>query len=112
MNEQLLKTSGADVLSSRKNIRKTLKGGGILPPLPLYVRGLNCQVVEGVDIFANPVFKNPGTSIILRSLCEVSVTLSYPIMSHQVSPLNTAAVSKCSKCRLRQIKFAKFPGGA
>ena len=21
---------------------------------------LNCQVVEGVDIFANPVFKNPG----------------------------------------------------
>ena len=26
MNEQLLKTSGADVLSSRKKLRKTLRG--------------------------------------------------------------------------------------
>ena len=30
MNKQLLKTSGADVLSSRKKLRKTL-GGGIHP---------------------------------------------------------------------------------
>ena len=37
--------------------------------------------------------------------------LSY-IISLQVSPLNTAIVSKCSKCRLRRIKFAKFPGWA
>ena len=28
MNEQLLKTSGADVLSSRKKLRKTSLGGG------------------------------------------------------------------------------------
>ena len=28
MNEQLLKTSGADVLSSRKKVRKTSWGGG------------------------------------------------------------------------------------
>ena len=28
MNEQLLKTSGADVLSSRKKLRKPLWGGG------------------------------------------------------------------------------------
>ena len=39
-------------------------------------------------------------------------TLSYSIMSDQVSPLNTAAVSKCSKYRLRKIKVAKVPGGA
>ena len=34
MNEQLLKTSGADVLSPRKKLRKTLRGGGgdIHPP--------------------------------------------------------------------------------
>ena len=34
MNEQLLKTSGADVLSSRRKLRKTL-WGGIHPPPPL-----------------------------------------------------------------------------
>ena len=28
MKEQLLKTSGTDVLSSRKKLRKTLRGGG------------------------------------------------------------------------------------
>ena len=43
MNEQLLKTSGADVLSSRGKLRKTL--AGMAPPLPptptpLYVQGL------------------------------------------------------------------------
>ena len=27
MNEQLVKTSGADVISSTKNVRKTLRGG-------------------------------------------------------------------------------------
>ena len=27
------------------------------------------------------------------------ITLSYPVVSHQVSPMNTA------------VKFAKFPGG-
>ena len=43
MNEQLLKASDTDVLSSRKKLRKTLRligggGGGIHPSL--YVRGL------------------------------------------------------------------------
>ena len=40
MNEQLLKTSGADVLSSSKKLRP--------PPLPLhlYVRGLKLQLVH------------------------------------------------------------------
>ena len=36
MNEQLLKKSGADVLSSRTKLRKTL-GGGIHRPLPPYL---------------------------------------------------------------------------
>ena len=31
MNEQLLKTPGADVLASRKKLRKTSEGGGIHP---------------------------------------------------------------------------------
>ena len=39
MKEQLLKTSGADFLSSRKKLRKTLE---VLdaPPPPLYILGL------------------------------------------------------------------------
>ena len=37
INERLLKTSGADVLSSWKNPRKTERGIH-----PLYVRGLKC----------------------------------------------------------------------
>ena len=43
MSEQLLETSGADVLSSRKKVRKTVGGGGggVNPPRPLHVRGLN-----------------------------------------------------------------------
>ena len=36
MNEQLLKKSGADVLSSRRKLRKTL-GGGIHNPSPYLV---------------------------------------------------------------------------
>ena len=40
MNKQLLKTPGADVLSSRKKLRKTYGGVPSTPP-PLYVRGLN-----------------------------------------------------------------------
>ena len=45
MNEQILKTSDADVLSSKKKLRKTLSGGGIHPPPPLlYVRGLMLQI--------------------------------------------------------------------
>ena len=35
-----IETSGADVLTSRKKLRKTLGGGGWHPPPPLYVRGL------------------------------------------------------------------------
>ena len=34
IKEQLLKTSGFDVLSSRKKLQKTLEGGGQLPPPP------------------------------------------------------------------------------
>ena len=43
MNEQLLKTSGADVLSSgKKKTQKNLLGGDPTPPTPppFYVRGL------------------------------------------------------------------------
>ena len=43
MNEQLLKTSGADVLSYRNKTQKKLQGSGIHAPPPpptLYVRGL------------------------------------------------------------------------
>ena len=42
MKEQLLKTSGADVLSSRKKTQTNLGGEWHPPPLPpLYVRGLS-----------------------------------------------------------------------
>ena len=35
------KTSGTDVLSSRKKLRKALWGGGGIQTPPLYVQGLN-----------------------------------------------------------------------
>ena len=38
MNEQLLKTSGADVSSPRKKLRKTLRGGGGVISTPPLVR--------------------------------------------------------------------------
>ena len=41
MNKQPLKTSGNDVLSSWKKLRKNFWGGGASTPRPLYVRGLN-----------------------------------------------------------------------
>ena len=55
MNEQLLKTSGADVLSSKRKLSKTL-GGGVIHPL-LYVRGLKLRThllsYEVVALHAN-----------------------------------------------------------
>ena len=51
MKEQLLKTSGADVSSSRKKLRKTLGGGGGWnPPPPLYVRGLTQQQLCSLNL--------------------------------------------------------------
>ena len=43
INEQPLKTSGFDVLSSREKLQKALQGGGKQSPPPplIYVRGLN-----------------------------------------------------------------------
>ena len=38
MNEQLPETSGANILSSRKKLRKTLGGVHPPPPPPLYLR--------------------------------------------------------------------------
>ena len=58
MNEQLLKTSGADVLSSKRKLSKTLGGGGGggIHPL-LYVRGLKLRThllsYEVVALHAN-----------------------------------------------------------
>ena len=48
MNEQLLKTSGTDVLSSRKKLRKTLWGGagGGIHPHFLYVQGLRREATR------------------------------------------------------------------
>ena len=84
-----------------KNSEKPYEGVASHPH-PLSCTSEGCQVVEWVDIFANPVFKNPGMSIILRSVCETLRYTFLAIMSDQVSPLNTAVVSKCSKYRLRK----------
>ena len=46
MDKQLLKTSGADVLSSRKKLRKTLFEVDIPHPHPLYVQGLTALFVK------------------------------------------------------------------
>ena len=40
MDKQILKTSGADVLSSRKKLRKTLGQVASTPSPPLYIQGL------------------------------------------------------------------------
>ena len=48
IQEQLLKTSGADVLSSGKKFRKTSEGGTTtLPPPHFYVRDLNTKKTIG-----------------------------------------------------------------
>ena len=47
MNQQLLKTSGADVLPSKRKVRKTLRDVASTPPPPLYVQGF--QVVSNRD---------------------------------------------------------------
>ena len=56
MNEQLLKTSGADVLFSKRKLSKTLGGGGGIHPL-LYVQGLKLRThllsYEVVALHAN-----------------------------------------------------------
>ena len=41
INEQLLKWRDVQRKSPRKSLKKTLGGGCIHPPPPLYVRGLN-----------------------------------------------------------------------
>ena len=54
MNEQLLKTSGADVLSTRKKSEKPYGGRVVFTPTPhplsLYVRGL---IYSGTKFFAH-----------------------------------------------------------
>ena len=51
MNEQLLKTSGTDVLSSRRNSEKPYGGGGV--PF-LHIRGLskfNMKTYLNINVF-------------------------------------------------------------
>ena len=52
MKKQLLKTSGADVLSPRKNSEKPY-GGIASPPSPSYVRGLTQPSFLFVSYVAN-----------------------------------------------------------
>ena len=74
MNEQLLKTSGADVLSSRKKLRKTLWGSGIHPPPPFYVRGLIGLKMTLVK-FTNPTERLQGERRLLLSHLQLRLRL-------------------------------------
>ena len=67
MNEQLLKTSGADVLSSRKKFKKTLRGEWHPPPPPpLLVRpivlisllSIPCEILSLIGPQKNKCFLN------------------------------------------------------
>ena len=49
MHEQLLKTSGTDVLSSRNKLWKTLWGVASTRP-PMYVRGLSLEVIGPLSV--------------------------------------------------------------
>ena len=60
MNEQLLKTSSTDVLSSRKKLRKTLVGaggGGILPPPPVVRPRVKSCNIFSVYILATKLWR-------------------------------------------------------
>ena len=60
MNEQLLKTSSTDVLSSRKKVRKTLVGaggGGIPPPPPVVRPGVKSCNIFSVYILATKLWR-------------------------------------------------------
>ena len=77
INEQLQKTSCADVLSSRKKICKTLGGGGWQPPLtspPLYVRGLISKG-EKIKFFQNLAGSNPRAPFLLSNKFKHSLCL-------------------------------------
>ena len=76
MNEQLLKTPGADVLASRKKLRKTSQGGGIHP--------LVRPRVNIIFTFFKIKIKTPGKKQCYKSLekgepenNEISTLVSY-----------------------------------
>ena len=55
---------------------------------------LNYQVVEWVDIFANPVFKNPGINIIARMSVYIRRFRSRPINSQFVVAYKQSSKTK------------------
>ena len=57
---------------------------------------LNCQVVEWIDIFANPVFKNPGIYSTKKScLFNYNLPLSFRIKTVYNEPLVLHRVRYC-----------------
>ena len=76
MNKQLLKKSGADVLSSNRKLRKTLWGGGEggWHPPPLYVRGLR----DLLNVFMSI---HPQTALLITFNCCI---LSFNLLAFTV----------------------------
>ena len=80
---------------------------------------LNCQVVEWVDIFANPVFKNQGIYT-LWSLCEEIIKKFVQVVSEiykkaqKVQMLNEVALIQVVRKRVgfqdrKNENTSKFP---
>ena len=73
MNEQLLKTSRTDVLSSRKKLRKTLVGaggGGILPPPPVVRPRVKSCNIFSVYILATKLWREASELFLAEVYCS------------------------------------------
>ena len=110
MNEQLLKTSGTDVLSSRKKTQKNLMGGGgagVHPLLLIRPRVKTRRYSPREQHSELPFFKRP------QSMClNTAIVFSNPqgIFSFSFYGLNASSVSICQGIATNEWQRAKvFP---
>ena len=84
MNERLLKTSGTDVLSSRKNTQKKLMGDGIPPP-PTPVRSM-VNSGQQLQVKSNSLKELCHEDItVLGQFCAKHIVAEAEIYSHFIN---------------------------
>ena len=87
MNEKLLKTSGTEVLSSRKKLRKTLWGVASIPPPP------SCA--------------SEGKEVVVSVLaCQGSTLLGWKTFTYQAAKIWNSLESDVSKENLSKLAMS------
>ena len=88
MNEKLLKTSGTEVLSSRKKLRKTLWGVASIPPPP-------------------PSCASEGKEVVVSILaCQGSTLLGWKTLTYQAAKIWNSLESDVSKENLSKLAMS------